>query len=679
MNKVILSICLACVFAMSVQAQRGFHRAYKSASPDSINFVTDAIATPSGEYQILAQDKLSDPGYSVNLMRLGVKGDNLYTRRIFLADSTRVRTTQEIIRLDNGVGVMSAILDDEDKAGALVAFDEKNGVPVWSRRFGKSSELFIKLANANSGNFVMATSSGDFDVEYSVTMLDAAGEIIWTNTFQETESDRAFVTDVAYSAVDSSIYLTGIVENFSRYFISKMDTLGNQIWSQSYNVPQSTFYPYGLAMTQDSLLFLTGTYASAGSNNTAQAIIRHDYEGNVDWAKASTGTLAISDGIVLKDNRIITAMRRYVDFADQNADNHPAIVEIDTAGNVIKSQLFTNSKVSATPLPPTSALMLNQMNGVAYITSEVLDNVAPTIISTDADLEVPCGSGFEINYTDISIPTVDLTFTKTEGITLDTMETDLSGLDIIFPTVSPEVEEWCPNEPILDTLDATPSNVSPDAVISYEWSTGATDSLIVAMEEGEFMVTVTIDDEHCYQLCDTVQITRLPLPQVQLLVQGDYCEDGELQLIAQSIAVGSLKESQWENGNEDPTRVVNTPGTYTYTIKDNCDETVSASYELKTEENMLTWPKVFFPNGQEELNKTFGPLNPCNLDIRNYELKVFNRWGQEVFTSDNINFEWDGRYNDAEGGTAVYVWYATYSIGDASPVTDKGDVTLIRG
>lgn len=742
---------------MSVQAQRGFHRAYKSASPDSINFVTDAIATPSGEYQILAQDRIGEVGYSVNLMRLDVKGSELYSRRVFLADSTRIKNTNEIIRLDNGVGVFSATLDDDDKTGSIVAFDERNGVPLWSQRFGGDEEGNIQLASVQNGKFVMASIIDGEGSGYALSMLNAEGELIWTNTLKESQLNLSVVTDIHYSQVDSSIYLTGVVEGNNRYYISKLDTLGSQVWARSYNV-ETGIYPSQLLVSPDSLIFLSGTYSNTGMS-PEQILVRHDYEGNVDWAKVAQGTISISSGMVERNNNLVLGIKRYDNINDLNANNHPAIVEIDTAGNIVKSQQFPRSK-HFPPASPINTLMKNAMNGVALVTTERLENsyTCPTLISTDANLEIPCGSNLDISFTDITIAPMELAFTKSEGITLDTMETDLSGLSMAFPTIAPEVEEWCPNEPILDTLDARPSNIKLDAIISYEWSTGSTDSIIVAMEEGEFMVTVTIDGHHCYQLCDTVQITRLPLPEVGIEVVGDLCNTNPITLNALATGAQPISTFEWSNGLTTPTIQVSEFGTYSVEVTDNCQEKASASVSIVQPElaftinvpqvedcseiqiapivtsppnlidqamidwqwtnpdgttstesvisnpspgdytlqgmycgstvtatanvpsqGMLTWPKVFFPNGQEELNKTFGPLNPCNLDITNYELKVFNRWGQEVFTSDNINFEWDGRYNDAEGGTAVYVWYATYSIGDASPVTDKGDVTLIRG
>src|SRR5690606_39722312 len=41
---------------------------------------------------------------------------------------------------------------------------------------------------------------------------------------------------------------------------------------------------------------------------------------------------------------------------------------------------------------------------------------------------------------------------------------------------------------------------------------------------------------------------------------------------------------------------------------------------------------------------------------RDYDLRVFDRWGTEVFQADQPTIGWDGRVNGAPPVTGVYVW-----------------------
>jgi len=119
-----------------------------------------------------------------------------------------------------------------------------------------------------------------------------------------------------------------------------------------------------------------------------------------------------------------------------------------------------------------------------------------------------------------------------------------------------------------------------------------------------------------------------------------------------------------------------------YTVTVNyCGVERNAIQEVRIPSDLedLQFAKVFFPQGEEDLNQTFGPVIPCNDDIRNYSLKIYNRWGNEVFTSDDINVEWNGRQGDSPSPSAVYVWTVEYTIGvDPEVKKDKGDVTLFR-
>jgi len=85
-------------------------------------------------------------------------------------------------------------------------------------------------------------------------------------------------------------------------------------------------------------------------------------------------------------------------------------------------------------------------------------------------------------------------------------------------------------------------------------------------------------------------------------------------------------------------------------------------------------PNIFSPNGD---------LNNDVLYVRSHNLKdmklcVYNRWGEMVFESKDINKGWDGRYKKGECNTGVYVYYLTGTLRDGKQVFKKGDVTLVR-
>ena len=86
-------------------------------------------------------------------------------------------------------------------------------------------------------------------------------------------------------------------------------------------------------------------------------------------------------------------------------------------------------------------------------------------------------------------------------------------------------------------------------------------------------------------------------------------------------------------------------------------------------------PNVFSPN-QDNINDNFMPIIPCELD--EYEFKIFNRWGEQVFQSTMLNDGWNGYYKGEETSSGVYFYLLKYKFSDGERKIMTGDVTLIR-
>jgi len=86
-------------------------------------------------------------------------------------------------------------------------------------------------------------------------------------------------------------------------------------------------------------------------------------------------------------------------------------------------------------------------------------------------------------------------------------------------------------------------------------------------------------------------------------------------------------------------------------------------------------PTAFTPNG-DGLNDRFYPF-PVGIKAINY-FRVFNRWGQLIFSSNVLYKGWDGKFNGTEQATGTYVWMIEGITADNKLITKKGTVTLIR-
>lgn len=86
-------------------------------------------------------------------------------------------------------------------------------------------------------------------------------------------------------------------------------------------------------------------------------------------------------------------------------------------------------------------------------------------------------------------------------------------------------------------------------------------------------------------------------------------------------------------------------------------------------------PTAFTPNGDGR-NETFYPF-PVGIKAINY-FRVFNRWGQQVFSSNTLHKGWDGKFGGVDQAGGLYVWMAQGVDKNNKLITRQGTVTLIR-
>jgi gliding motility-associated-like protein len=86
-------------------------------------------------------------------------------------------------------------------------------------------------------------------------------------------------------------------------------------------------------------------------------------------------------------------------------------------------------------------------------------------------------------------------------------------------------------------------------------------------------------------------------------------------------------------------------------------------------------PTAFTPNG-DNVNDYF---NPGNLTTqRVVEFRIFNRWGEQVFSSNTNAPGWDGSLNGVPQPSGTYNYLLRTTLPDGNIENYKGDFTLIR-
>jgi gliding motility-associated-like protein len=86
-------------------------------------------------------------------------------------------------------------------------------------------------------------------------------------------------------------------------------------------------------------------------------------------------------------------------------------------------------------------------------------------------------------------------------------------------------------------------------------------------------------------------------------------------------------------------------------------------------------PSAFSPNG-DGLNDV---IKPITLGLRSIDVfSIYNRWGQQVFTTSQMGAGWDGRFKGKLQDAGTFVWFAEGTDYTNQKLKRKGTVVLVR-
>jgi len=102
-------------------------------------------------------------------------------------------------------------------------------------------------------------------------------------------------------------------------------------------------------------------------------------------------------------------------------------------------------------------------------------------------------------------------------------------------------------------------------------------------------------------------------------------------------------------------------------------DTISVRVENACEDAIMI-ASAFSPNGDTK-NDFIQPF--INADISFFSFKIFNRWGEEVFTSNDTRLSWDGTYKGAQQDVQVFTYMVQFSCLGKNYLK-SGNITLVR-
>jgi gliding motility-associated-like protein len=170
---------------------------------------------------------------------------------------------------------------------------------------------------------------------------------------------------------------------------------------------------------------------------------------------------------------------------------------------------------------------------------------------------------------------------------------------------------------------------------SYSWSTGETTPSITTNLPGMLKVKI---NNRCLTVEDSVMIRVSPNPIVDLGPDTILCGNFRVLLDAGNAGMEYIWEPQGQNTQ---TIQATVQTMYKVTVK-NADGCVGSD-DYKIGDNCISRyyvPNAFTPDGNYK-NETFGPILE---NFENYNMIIFNRWGERIFETTDYTRRWDGTY-----------------------------------
>jgi gliding motility-associated-like protein len=301
---------------------------------------------------------------------------------------------------------------------------------------------------------------------------------------------------------------------------------------------------------------------------------------------------------------------------------------------------------------PGGSTTITASGGANYIWNDVSN-------STTAAITVTLGT-YSVTASDLSGCTGTASTTVTE---------------LLAPVISISTNSPTCN---LSNGDATASISGGTSPYDILWSGGQGTATISNIGPGSYTVVVT-DASSCTASqtttigsTNTNPVADFTLPDTLLCTGSSITLDAE-----QSNAVSYL----WSNGATTPQITVNTAGTFGVIVNGACNTvTESATVIFESCSCDVALPSAFTPNG-DGVNDVFDAIFNCGAEINSFAMRVFNRWGEKVFETNDVNGAWDGTFKGVAQPLQVYTYFLnaeTVENNSSKSINRIGSVTIIR-
>ncbi|GAA4446883.1 hypothetical protein GCM10023091_40870 [Ravibacter arvi] len=236
--------------------------------------------------------------------------------------------------------------------------------------------------------------------------------------------------------------------------------------------------------------------------------------------------------------------------------------------------------------------------------------------------------------------------------------------------------------PDLAKCEADPLEIVPLAIDfphnRYLWSTGETTPTITVTKAGTYKLTAWNTENGCKGE-DEVVVRQAPKPAVSLPAIHGLCLDDPDHSVTLSPSGRKGYLYYWPHAADSSQQIkVNELGIYIVEVtnQEGCKIELSTEVQDRCEPRLVI-PSAFSPDG----NGRNDVLDMIGLYLTDFDIKIYNRWGEVIFASTSLDNKWDGRYKEVKVQPGVYAYVATYRSQDYPErprYKVRGSVTVIR-
>lgn len=201
--------------------------------------------------------------------------------------------------------------------------------------------------------------------------------------------------------------------------------------------------------------------------------------------------------------------------------------------------------------------------------------------------------------------------------------------------------------------------------------------------EGSYSVIVT-DQRGCSITAQGVIAYSDSIPAIDATADTNFIYQGQSTTLhaipstGYSISwnpPGTLSSST----SPDPVASPSATTTYQVTITDANQCTNTDTVTIFVDEVLCLEPELFVPNAFSPDNDGYNDVFRIRGNtLSSVHFEIYDRWGERMFVSDDLNKGWDGTFKGKPASPGVYVYYLKALCYNKAEFFKKGNITLLR-